>query len=102
FQTKMLRVLQEQEVRRVGGERNIPVNVRIICASNIPLENLIEKNDFKQDFYYRISTLPLNIPPLRERKEDILHLALHFLTIEMERENRYLTWENDSVFSPLL
>lgn len=102
FQTKMLRVLQEQEVRRVGGKRNIPIDVRIICASNVPIENLIEQGEFKEDFFYRISTLPLDILPLRNRKDDIIPLALHFLEIEMDRENRYLTWQDTSTFSPLL
>src|SRR5690625_2775170 len=102
FQTKMLRVLQEQEVRRVGGKRNIPINVRIICASNVPIEDLIEQGEYKQDFFYRISTLPLDLLPLRNRIDDIIPLALHFLKIEMDRENRYLTWQDTSPFSPLL
>ncbi|WP_175618710.1 sigma 54-interacting transcriptional regulator [Oceanobacillus kimchii] len=102
FQTKLLRVLQEEEVRRVGGNRNIPVDVRIICASNIPIEELIEQGKFKEDLFYRISTLPLNILPLRERKDDIIPLTVHFLKIEMDRENRYLSWQDTTSFSPLL
>jgi transcriptional regulator, propionate catabolism operon regulatory protein len=102
FQTKLLRVLQEEEVRRVGGNRNIPVDVRIICASNITIGELIEQGKFKEDLFYRISTLPLNILPLRERKDDIIPLTVHFLKIEMDRENRYLTWKDTSSFSPLL
>lgn len=101
FQTKMLRVLQEQEVRRVGGDRNIPVNVRFICASNVPLETLIEQGEFKEDFYHRISTLPIDLLPLRERKDDIIPLVLQFLNSEMEREHRYLSWTDTSSFSPL-
>jgi transcriptional regulator, propionate catabolism operon regulatory protein len=102
FQTKLLRVLQEEEVRRVGGNRNIPVDVRIICASNITIGELIEQGKFKEDLFYRISTLPLNILPLRERKDDIIPLTVHFLKIEMDRENRYLTWKDTSSFAPLL
>ncbi|NQD64998.1 sigma 54-interacting transcriptional regulator [Bacillus haikouensis] len=102
FQTKLLRVLQEEEVRRVGGNRNIPVDVRIICASNITIGELIEQGKFKEDLFYRISTLPLNILPLRERKNDIIPLTVHFLKIEMDREKRYLTWQDTSSFSPLL
>ena len=90
FQTKLLRVLQENEVRRVGGMRYIPVNVRIICATNQPMDKLITEGKFKEDLFYRISTLTIDLPPLRERKEDIVPLALHFLQIEMKRENRYL------------
>lgn len=102
FQTKMLRVLQEQEVRRVGGDRNIPINVRIICASNVPLETLMEQGEFKEDFFHRISTLPIDLLPLRERKDDITPLVLQFLHMEMDRERRYLTWSDVSAFSPLL
>ncbi|GAK14361.1 sigma 54-interacting transcriptional regulator [Geomicrobium sp. JCM 19039] len=102
FQTKMLRVLQEQEVRRVGGERNIPINVRLICATNVPIADLIEEGEFKADFYYRIATLPLNISPLRDRKEDIAVLAEHFLHIEMRRENRQITLADSSVLEPLI
>jgi transcriptional regulator, propionate catabolism operon regulatory protein len=102
FQTKLLRVLQEEEVRRVGGNRNIPIDVRIICASNVPIEELIEQGKFKEDFFYRISTLPLSLLPLRERRDDIIPLTVHFLKIEMDRENRYLTWQDTSSFSPLL
>ncbi|MDQ0207606.1 sigma 54-interacting transcriptional regulator [Alkalicoccobacillus murimartini] len=96
FQTKLLRVLQEKEVRRVGGMRYIPVNVRIICATNQPMDRLIQEQQFKEDLYYRISTLTIDLPPLRERKEDILPLAMHFLDTEMKRENRFLRLRNGS------
>lgn len=74
LQAKMLRVIQEQEVMRVGGNKVIHVDVRIIAASNRNLEEMVEAGDFRKDLFYRLSTLPLAIPPLRERGEDILLL----------------------------
>ncbi|WP_226674778.1 sigma 54-interacting transcriptional regulator [Mesobacillus jeotgali] len=71
LQTRLLRVLQEKEVRRVGGERIIPVNVRVISATNKDLIKMIETQEFRSDLYYRLNILHINVPPLRERKEDI-------------------------------
>lgn len=79
LQSKLLRVLQENEIRRVGGTRQIQVEPRVIAASNEDLESLIETGGFREDLYYRLSVIPLVISPLRERKEDILPLAYHFL-----------------------
>lgn len=79
LQGKLLRVLQEKEVVRIGGDRVIPINVRIIVASNKDLVECIRNHTFREDLYYRISVLHLNIPPLRERKEDIPLLFKHFL-----------------------
>lgn len=75
FQVKLLRVLQEQQVRRVGGMQLIPIDVRIISATNKDLRELVEKGSFRQDLYYRLNVLPIGLPPLRERKEDILTIA---------------------------
>jgi PAS domain S-box-containing protein len=71
MQTKILRVLQEMEVERVGGQKTLPIDVRIIAATNAPLEQLVEQGKFRQDLYYRLNVIRLDIPPLRERKEDI-------------------------------
>ncbi len=78
-QAKMLRVIQERKVRRIGGTKEIPVNARIITATNRNLEQLVKKKQFREDLYYRINVLPIHIPPLRERGEDIPILAEHFL-----------------------
>ncbi|WP_035067712.1 sigma-54 interaction domain-containing protein [Nitratidesulfovibrio termitidis] len=78
-QAKMLRVMQEGSVRRVGGTAEVPVDVRIITATNRTLERLVEEGRFRQDLYYRINVLPIHIPPLKERPEDIAVLAEHFL-----------------------
>lgn len=79
MQSKVLRVLQEKEVRRVGGEKNIPVDVRIIAATNRNLKKEVEKGTFRGDLYYRLFVVPINIPPLRYRREDIEPLATYFL-----------------------
>lgn len=78
-QAKILRLIQSRQVRRLGDGREAPVNARIITATNRNLEELVEKRLFREDLYYRINVLPLNIPPLRERPEDIVPLAEHFL-----------------------
>ncbi|MCJ7856362.1 sigma 54-interacting transcriptional regulator [Lachnospiraceae bacterium NSJ-143] len=77
-QLKLLRVIQEREIMRIGGDRIIPINVRIISASNQELLPLIETGGFRHDLFYRVSTLPLDLPPLRRRKEDILILIEEF------------------------
>jgi len=79
LQTRLLRVLQEKVLEPVGSERSIPLNVRVLCATNQPLEAQVQAGKFRQDLFYRLNVVPLFIPPLRERKEDILPLARHFL-----------------------
>ena len=78
-QAKILRVIQEKQVRRIGGEREIPIQTRIITATNRNLEQLVGKKRFRQDLYYRINVLPIHIPPLSERMKDIPLLVEHFL-----------------------
>ncbi len=82
IQGKLLRVLQEKEVRRVGSNKNVPVDARVLAATNTPLEKLIEEGSFREDLYYRISVIPIEIAPLRERIEDILPLVYHVLRSE--------------------
>lgn len=78
-QTKLLRVLQERQVERVGGTKSIPLDIRIVAATNQSMEQMVEKHIFRQDLYYRLNVIPMKMPPLRERGEDILLLAHHFL-----------------------
>ncbi|MBK8210111.1 MAG: nif-specific transcriptional activator NifA [Rhodospirillales bacterium] len=92
FQAKLLRVLQEREFERVGGTKTIKVDVRLVCATNRNLEEMVAKGDFRADLYYRINVVPVFIPSLRERSEDVPLLALHFLEAfnkENERSLRF-------------
>ncbi len=78
-QAKLLRVLQEKEIERIGGMNTIKVDVRIITATNKPLEKALKESDFREDLYYRLNIFPIYLPPLREKKTDILLLADYFL-----------------------
>jgi DNA-binding NtrC family response regulator len=80
-QAKVLRALQENKIVRVGGEKEIPVNVRILAATNKNLKSEIEKGNFREDLYHRLSVIVINVPPLRERKDDIPLLVGNFLEI---------------------
>ena len=78
-QSKLLRVVEEKEFERVGGTRTLQADVRIIAATNLELEEAIQRNEFREDLYYRLNIMPIVLPPLRERKEDIPYLVQHFL-----------------------
>ncbi len=78
-QAKVLRAIQERRIQSLGSELSVPVDVRLICATNQPLEQLVHEGRFREDLYYRINVFPINMPPLRRRKEDIPLLAGHFL-----------------------
>lgn len=88
MQAKLLRVLQEKQIIRIGGNEYIPVDVRVICATNKNLLKEIENGNFRQDLYYRLNVLNLHIPPLRERKGDIILLAQNFLERISQRLNK--------------
>lgn len=79
LQSKLLRVLQEREVERLGGHKSIPLDVRIIAATNKNLQKAVKNGEFREDLFYRLDVLPLKIGPLRDRKPDILPLAEHFI-----------------------
>ena len=86
-QVRLLRVLQERELERVGGEETIPVDVRIIAATNTPAEELKNGDTFREDLFYRLHVVPVTIPPLRGRRSDVPVLARHFLEKLRERTN---------------
>jgi len=90
LQAKLLRVIQSRSVVRVGGSQAIPVNIRLICATNMDLEQLVREGRFREDLYYRINTVHIVLPPLRERREDIVPLAQLFLERFSEKYHRPL------------
>ncbi|HLY91932.1 MAG TPA: sigma-54 dependent transcriptional regulator [Candidatus Angelobacter sp.] len=79
MQVKLLRVLQERTIRPVGGTQETPIDVRVIAATNKDLKQMVASNTFREDLYYRVSVIPIQVPPLRERREDVELLANHFL-----------------------
>ena len=91
LQAKLLRAIQSRSVVRVGGSEAIPVNIRLICATNMDLAALVREGRFREDLYYRINTVHIALPPLRERKEDILPLAQLFLDRYAQKYHRPLT-----------
>lgn len=88
LQAKLLRVLQDHEVRKVGGTDAAEVDVRVLAACNADLEKMVGDDKFRQDLYYRLAVIPVEIPPLRERKEDIIPLAQHFIAREVGDSGR--------------
>jgi DNA-binding NtrC family response regulator len=88
LQAKLLRVLEERKVRRVGGKHDIPIDVTVFTTTNRNLEEAVEKGEFRIDLYYRLNVFSLHIPPLRERQEDILPLARYFLEFFSTKYNR--------------
>ena len=101
LQSKLLRVLQENYVRRVGGNKDIPINVRIIATVNEPPEELIEQGKLRKDLYYRLNVINLSIPSLRERLDDIQLLAERFLEKFNKRFGKELWMVSDGALKRL-
>jgi transcriptional regulator of aroF, aroG, tyrA and aromatic amino acid transport len=96
LQAKLLRTLEQNQIRRVGGDQVINIDVRIIAATNRKIEEMIRENKFREDLYYRLNVIPVIIPPLRERKEDLSALSNYFIwkiTNKMRIPNKYLSAE---------
>ena len=96
LQAKLLRVIQNRSVVRVGGSKAIPVNIRLICATNMDLEQLVREGRFREDLYYRINTVHIALPPLRERREDIVPLAERFIGQYAGKYHRIVSGLDDS------
>ncbi len=101
IQVKLLRVIQELEFEKVGGEQTIPMKARIITATNKSLEELIEEGKFREDLYYRLKVFTIQLPPLRERKEDIHDLVVHFLNKLNKRFDKKVNKIGDGVIEML-
>jgi DNA-binding NtrC family response regulator len=102
LQKKLLRVIQERVFERLGGQKPIMADVRIIAATNRPLKNAIKDGYMREDLYYRLSTFPIDIPPLRDRVEDIEPLAMHFLKQNYKDIGREITNISDSAIKKLM
>jgi two-component system response regulator PilR (NtrC family) len=101
MQVKLLRVLQERTVRPVGGTSEIPIDVRVIAATNRDLDKSVAENQFREDLYYRLSVIPIRVPDLRERREDIPLLANHFLKKYAAAANRSILRMNKASLDAL-
>jgi len=96
-QVKLLRFTQERYIERIGGNKQIPVNVRIITATNRNLEQMVQQGEFRADFYYRLNVVPIHIPPLRERPEDIIILSHHFLDYYAGKYNKEVSFSLEAI-----
>ncbi|MCP4149276.1 MAG: sigma-54-dependent Fis family transcriptional regulator [bacterium] len=101
-QTKILRVLQEKEIRPLGSNKTIKVDVRIIVATNVNLKEKVDQNEFREDLYYRLNIINVHLPPLRDRKEDIPLLAEHFLKKFVKENNKNITELNPDFMKYLM
>ena len=100
-QAKLLRVIQEREFMKLGGTKTIKVNVRVIVATNSDLEKLIEQKKFREDLFYRLNVIKIELPPLRERKEDIPLLVKHFLDVYSKENNKEILGVTEDVMEIL-
>ncbi|TWF44458.1 DNA-binding NtrC family response regulator [Chitinophaga polysaccharea] len=101
FQAKLLTVLQNRSVTKVGSNKNIPIDVRLICATNRNIQHLAAQHLFRQDLLYRINTIEIHLPPLRERVEDIIPLAEHFMQLYRDKYKRPVNSMHDSLVTQL-
>ncbi len=97
LQVKLLRILQEQEFERVGGTKTIKTNVRLVAATNRHLEEMVRKGEFREDLFYRLNVIPINLPPLRERYEDVKLLIEHYMRKYMKEHRKQMTFSKPAL-----
>lgn len=90
-QTKLLRVLQENQVERIGSTKPIPIDIRVICATHKNIEKMVEEGTFREDLYYRLNIIPIELPPLRKRKEDLPALISYYIAYYNQKLNKHIT-----------
>jgi len=96
-----LRFLQEKEFYRLGGKKRVSVDARVLAATNMDIEEAVEKGDFRSDLYYRLNVITISVPPLRERREDIPLLVSHFIDVFNKKNNKDIQGVEDSVMNML-
>ncbi len=101
LQSKLLSAIQKKEITRVGSNKPIPVGIRLICATNMHLKEMVDNNEFRQDLYFRINTVEIHVPPLRDRLEDIPLISNHFLDIYRKKYNKQETKISSEAFKKL-
>jgi len=101
-QVKLLRVIEEKKITRIGSNEELPVDIRLICATNRDIEKEVEKGNFREDLYYRLNVIRIQVPPLRKRKEDIPLLVSHFIKNQAKKEKKDVKGITDGALKKLL
>lgn len=101
-QTKLLRVLQENKVERIGGTKPIPINIRVICATNKNIEQMVEEGTFREDLYYRLNIIPIELPPLRKRKDDLPALIDYYIAYYNQKLGKNMAGVSPEALQTLL
>lgn len=102
IQVKLLRVIEEKKIIRVGSNEEIPIDIRLICATNRNIEKEVEEENFREDLYYRLNVIRIHVPPLRNRKEDIPLLVSHFIQTQAKKEGKKIKGITDEALKKLL
>ena len=101
-QTKLLRVMQESKLERIGGQKPIPIDIRVICATNKDMEQMVAEGTFREDLYYRLNIIPIELPPLSKRKEDIPALVEYYIEYYNQKLNKHIQGVSAEVMQTLV